>query len=58
VITEDQFNNLMAEIAAIKDSQSKVESLVTKVADEVKPTLDLLMNNPAIKMFLGVKKGK
>jgi len=57
-VSDDQFTELMAVVNATRESQERVEALVSKLAEEVKPTLETLMNNPAIKMILGLKKGK
>lgn len=36
---------------------AKADATIATIAGEVKPTLDALTSNPAVRMFLGVKKG-
>lgn len=54
---EDRLDALDAKLDAIIESQSKVETLVTTILAEVKPTLDALMKSPMLKMLGIGRKG-
>ena len=57
-MTPDEYEDMLLRLRNIEESQARVEEIVSKIADEVKPTLDMLLANPAIRMFLGTKKAK
>lgn len=42
----------------IKTTMLRADTTIATIAGEVKPTLDALTANPAVRMFLGVKKDK
>lgn len=50
-----RLNSIEKKVDDVLDKSGKVETIAQKVAEQVKPTLDALMNSPIIKM-LGVKK--
>lgn len=39
----------------IREAMANIEGMVQKVIEEVKPTIDSLMNNPMLRMALGIK---
>lgn len=53
-VEETQLDRIERKLDSVLDISRKVEEMVTKVADQVKPVLDDLMKSPLLKM-LGVK---
>jgi hypothetical protein len=51
----DQLSILVRDVSAIRDRMDKTEALIAGVVDEVKPTIDELMQSSLFKM-LGMKK--
>lgn len=52
-----RIKRLEERVELILEKMEKVETLVTKIVDEVKPTIDELMQSSLFKM-LGMKRGK
>lgn len=53
--TNERLDLLLAEVIAIRERMDKTEAMVAGVVEEVKPTIDELMNSSLFKM-LGMKK--
>lgn len=54
---ERDLNDIKGTLELIKTTMLRADTTIATIAGEVKPTLDALMGNPALRMFLGVKKG-
>jgi hypothetical protein len=48
--------NLRDEISAVRADIAKATGVIEKVGAEVMPTINSLLDNPAIRMFVGSKK--
>lgn len=57
LMEETQNDRIERKLDEVLDKMSNVEKLTADVIEQVKPTLDELMNSSLIKM-LGIKKGK
>lgn len=56
VVTDNEkIDQVLTELAAIRQTMDESKTVIDKVAAEVKPVLDKLMNNSMLKMFLGGK---
>lgn len=53
---ESELAEIRVQLDAILETLVKADTTITKVADEVKPTLDALLKSPLIKMLM--PKGK
>jgi hypothetical protein len=51
-----QLNEIKETLAFIKETIVKADGTITKIADEVQPTLDGLLKSPLVKMLM--PKGK
>lgn len=54
---EKQLHSIEETLELIKTTMLRADATIATIAGEVKPTLDALTSNPAVRMFLGVKKG-
>jgi hypothetical protein len=56
-LTRQQNDRIERKLDEVLEKMAKVEVMVATVVEQVKPTLDELMNSSFVKM-LGIKKGK
>jgi hypothetical protein len=54
---ETDLHEIKETLELIKATMLRADTTIASIAGEVKPTLDALTKNPAVRMFLGVKKG-